>query len=101
MYMRYRGGGVGHSFLPIANHEEDDPDTSHEDNEDSETDGHPNDDTRDTSSASEHSSEDSDQEDGLFVPEELEDSDADEDFDPEDEEGDIHDIENEEGFGDM
>ncbi len=110
IYMRYRRGGVGHSFLPIADHE---PEIEVSENnpgeddtrEDAESDDNPN--LKDWSGNSGDSGSDvtseasGNEEDTTLEDNERVDSETDEDFDPEDGEGNILDIENEEGFGEL
>lgn len=104
MYMRFRVGGVGHSVVPIKNHDPPTTDNSDCDDEDVEETLPPilttpaDTNTSDTEGDSGSDSEEEGPEEEPDVGETEGSIDEDEDFDPEDGEGDIVDVENEEGF---
>lgn len=100
--MRFRGGGVGHSFVPITNHDHDPtgPDTTPpiEDEPPPQPVSDPSvaDEEEPESDSSEEDDEDERHDDMSLIPDDVVD-----DFDAEDGEGNLLDVVNEEGFGDL
>lgn len=105
MYMRFRGGGVGHSFLPLRTEAQDvESDDDSEDDSDVIPAVNTVDADEDEEIESSESDSSEDEADTNLMPQTDDHSseeEIDDDFDPEDGEGNVLDIENDEGYDEL